>query len=70
MDFAVVDVLFETFGPFLFPAALFAAGAVGYAVLLLAGRLLADEEPTGWPTGTAETGETDEAVTDTDRHEG
>lgn len=40
MALPVVDTLFDTFGPFLVPVVLFVAGAVGYAVLLFAGRLL------------------------------
>jgi len=32
------ETLVETFGPFLIPAALFAAGAVGYLLLVLFSR--------------------------------
>lgn len=62
-----MDVLFETFGPFLVPAVLFVAGAVCYGVLLLAGRLLAPGVTSEWPT---ETSEPDEDTADADRHEG
>ncbi|PSQ10707.1 hypothetical protein BRC93_08375 [Halobacteriales archaeon QS_5_70_15] len=67
MDPSVVDRLLDAFGPFLFPVALFAAGAVGYAVLFLAARLLDRERTegtTGWSTGTSDDGG------DTDRREG
>jgi hypothetical protein len=67
MDIPVVDAVLRAFGPFLIPAAVFAAGVVGYGVLFLAERLLDDEGPTGWPTGTTE-GSDD--PTDTERQEG
>lgn len=67
MDIPVVDALFDIFGPFLVPVVLFAAGVVGYGVLLLAGRLLAPGETPEWPVGTAES---DEDPDDTGRHEG
>jgi hypothetical protein len=60
MAIPVVDALFDAFGPFLLPAAVFAAGTVGYGVLLLAGRLLT--------SGT--TAEAEDEAADTDRHQG
>jgi hypothetical protein len=59
MDIAVVEVLFDAFGPFLLPAALFAAGVVGYGILLLTGRLL-----------TSETADAGDDTADADRHQG
>lgn len=35
---AILDVLYETFGPFVVPAAIFVAGLVGYALLLVLTR--------------------------------
>ena len=67
MDISVVDALLDTFGPFLFPVALFVVGVIGYGVLFLAGRWLDDEGTTEWSRGTTE--RSDDA-TDTERHEG
>lgn len=38
----------ETFGPFLIPAFVFAAGAVGYLGLLALNRLLGTDEASKW----------------------
>ena len=40
---AVFDRLFETFGPFLIPATLFALGAVGYLFLYAVERSRSDD---------------------------
>lgn len=67
MDPSIVETLLDAFGPFLFPVALFAAGVVGYGVLLLANRALAAEEPGEW---SSETSGVSDDTTDADRHDG
>lgn len=60
MALSVVDTLFDTFGPFLVPVVLFLAGAIGYALLLSADRLLAP----------ATAAEIDDDAADAERGEG
>ena len=66
MDIPVADALLGSFGPFLLPVALFAAGVIGYGVLLFAGRLLSADGSPAWRTEDSE--EVPDA--DADGHEG
>lgn len=58
MDPPVVDALLDVLGPFVFPIVLFAAGAVGYGLLLALGRLLepVPDETSEWRTAGDEAG--------------
>ncbi len=62
MDPPVVDALLDVLGPFVFPIVLFAAGAVGYGLLLSVRRLLepVPDETSERRTAGDETGETGE----------
>jgi hypothetical protein len=50
MDVPVVDALLDAFGPFVIPTVVFAAGAVGYGLLFLAGRMLGADGSRPWGT--------------------
>jgi len=59
-----VDALLDAFGPFVIPAVVFAAGAVGYGLLFFAGRML--DADGSLPRGT----EDREDTPDPDRRDG
>lgn len=60
----LVEGLVGTFGPFLIPAVVFAAGVVGYATLLFLNRRLASDDTDAVVNPSA--GDPDESTTDRD----